>query len=292
MLAINKKNNFFGLLIGLSGYILVVFVDTIIKLNVVEKYPVIQISFFICIGAFIPILITLIIFRNWSSLLNNKIHIQLLHGALGIVYGTLIINSLKKHSLIEIYPILFSSPLILIILSYYVLKEKVGIRRCLAVLIGFIGVIIVSRPGTIHFTIPLFGLFIAAIIHSFRVLLIRQSGNTQSSVAFTFYGCVSGLIISGFISYPNFIIVQKIDLVVLLMCGIIAGIAGLFFARASKILESSLFAPTQYIQLVAGFIMGYIFFGDLPDIYEITGSLVIVLSGLFIIYRENQLKIK
>ena len=47
MLAINKKNNFFGLLIGLSGYILVVFVDTIIKLNVVEKYPVIQISFFI-----------------------------------------------------------------------------------------------------------------------------------------------------------------------------------------------------------------------------------------------------
>ena len=291
MLAINKKNNFFGLLVGLSGYILVVLVDTIVKLNLVEKYPVIQISFLLCIGAFIPILITLIIFRNWSSLLNKKIHIQLLHGALGITHSALIINSLKKHSLIEIYPILFSSPLILIILSYFVLKEKVGIRRCLAVLIGFIGVLIVSRPGTIHFTIPLFGLFIAAIIHALRVLLIRQSGNTQSSVAFTFYGCVSALMISGFFSYPNFIIVQKIDLVILLICGVIAGIAGLFFVRASKTLESSLFAPIQYIQLVVGFTMGYIFFGDLPDIYEIIGSLVIVLSGLFIIYRENQLKL-
>ena len=68
MLAINKKNNFFGLLVGLSGYILVVLVDAIVKLNLVEKYPVIQISFFLCIGAFIPILSTLIIFRNWSSL--------------------------------------------------------------------------------------------------------------------------------------------------------------------------------------------------------------------------------
>ena len=67
--------------------------------------------------------------------------------------------------------------------------------------------------------------------------------------------------------------------------------AGLCFALASKILESSLFAPIQYIQLVAGFTMGYIFFGDLPDIYETIGSLIIVSSGLFIIYRENQLKI-
>jgi len=59
--------------------------------------------------------------------------------------------------------------------------------------------------------------------------------------------CVSGLIISGFFSYQNFIIVQKIDLVILVICGTMARIAGLFFARASKTLESSLFAPIQYI---------------------------------------------
>ena len=290
MAAINKGNNFLGLLLGLTGYIVVVLVDSMIKLNIVGKYPVIQINFIICIGAFIPIIICIVILRQWSVLVNNKIHLQLLHGVFGLAHGALIINSFKKHSLIEIYPILFSTPLILTILSYFILKEKIGIRRILAVLIGFIGVLVVSRPGTIHFTLPLFGLFIAAIIHAVRVLVIRHSKN-QSSIAFSFYGCLSAFIISGCLSYQNFELVQKTDLYTIIACGIVAGMAGLCFALASKILESSLFAPIQYIQLVAGFTMGYIFFGDLPDIYETIGSLIIVSSGLFIIYRENQLKI-
>ena len=57
-------------------------------------------------------------------------------------------------------------------------------------------------------------------------------------------------------------------------------------------LESSLFAPIQYVQLAAGFIFGYLFFGDLPDFFEILGSIVIILSGLFIIYRQKKLGIK
>ena len=295
MSKINKTNNFFGLLLGLTGYTLVVLVDSIIKLNVVGKYPIIQINFFLCIGAFLPIIASIIILRNWSILINNKIHLQLLHGILGLTHGALIINSFKKHSLIEIYPILFFSPLILTTLSHFFMKEKIGFRRWLAVLIGFVGVLIVSRPGTIHFTLPLLGLFIAAIIHALRVLVIRHSSNQSSihsSIAFSFYGCVSAFIISGFFSYQNFVTVPKTDLIILIICGVIAGMAGLFFAIASKTLESSLFAPIQYIQLVAGFIMGYIFFGDLPDIYETMGSFVIVLSGMFIIYRENQLKIR
>ena len=291
MIVFNKSNNFFGFVLGLTGYIVIVLVDSIIKLNIAGKYPVIQINFFICIGAFIPIITCILILRQWRILVNNKIHLQLLHGIFGLAHGALIINSFKKHSLIEIYPILFSTPLILTILSYFFLKEKIGIRRILAVLIGFIGVLIVSRPGTVHFTLPLFGLFIAAIIHAIRVLVIRHSKN-QSSIAFSFYGCLSAFVISGFLSYQNFELVPKTDLLTLIGCGVIAGTAGLCFAGASKILESSLFAPIQYIQLVAGFTMGYIFFGDLPDIYEVIGSLVIMFSGLFIIYRENQLKIR
>ena len=82
------------------------------------------------------------------------------------------------------------------------------------------------------------------------------------------------------------------DMIIFVVCGIIGGIGGLCISGASKILESSVFAPIQYIQLVAGLIMGYLFFRDLPDIFEIIGSLVIVFSGLFIIYRENKLNIR
>ncbi len=287
-----ENSNTFGLILGFSGYTIFVLLDSIIKLNLVNKYPVLEINFLICLFAFIPVLAALAIVGNWNTLINNKIHIQLLRGVLGLICGALIVNSFKRHALIEIYPILFSTPLILTILSHFILKEKVGIRRWSAVLIGFAGVLIVSRPGTIHFTLPLFGLFFAAIILALNVLIIRRLANTQSSIAFAFYGTVGGLIISGMFSFQNFVSVPLEDLIIFVVCGIIGGIGGLCITGASKILESSEFAPIQYIQLVAGFIMGYLFFKDLPDTFEIIGSLVIVFSGLFIIYRENKLNIR
>ena len=287
-----ENNNFFGFALGFSGYTICVLLDSIVKLNLVNKYPVLEINFFICLFAFIPILAALAIVGNWNTLINNKIHIQLLRGLLAIICAALIINSFKRHALIEIYPILFSTPLILTILSHFILKEKVGIRRWSAVLIGFAGVLIVSRPGTIHFTLPLFGLFFAAIILAVNVLIIRRFANTQSSIAFTFYGTVVGFVISGIFSFQNFVSVPLTDVIIFIVCGIIGGIGGLCITGASKILESSEFAPIQYVQLVAGFIMGYLFFRDLPDVFEIIGSLVIVFSGLFIIYRENKLNIR
>jgi drug/metabolite transporter (DMT)-like permease len=287
-----ENSNTFGLILGFSGYTIFVLLDSIIKLNLVNKYPVLEINFLICLFAFIPVLAALAIVGNWNTLINNKIHIQLLRGVLGLICGALIVNSFKRHALIEIYPILFSTPLILTILSHFILKEKVGIRRWSAVLIGFAGVLIVSRPGTIHFTLPLFGLFFAAIILALNVLIIRRLANTQSSIAFAFYGTVGGLVISGMFSFQNFVSVPLEDVIIFIVCGIIGGIGGLCITGASKMLESSVFAPIQYVQLVAGLIMGYLFFRDLPDIFEIIGSLVIVFSGLFIIYRENKLNIR
>jgi len=286
------NKNFFGFFLGFSGYIIFVLLDSIIKKYLIYKYPVLEINFFICLFSFLPIIVTLTFFGGWSSLLNNKIHIQLFRGILGLTCGALIINSFKNHAFSEIYPILFSAPLILTIFSFFILKEKVGAKRWAAVIIGFIGVLIVSRPGTVHFTLALFGLFIAAIILAINVIIIRKFATSQSSIAFAFYGFLSGLIISGIIISQNYVPVDQSDYFTLVVCGIIAGTGGLCISEASKILESSVFAPIQYVQLVAGFVFGYLFFGDIPDIFEIVGSLIIIASGAFIIYRENNVGIR
>ena len=286
------NNNFFGLLLGISGYSLFVFLDTIIKKYLVQQYPIFEITFFICLFSFIPILATITVVGNWNRLINNKIHIQILRGILAIICGSLIINSFRYHALFEIYPVLFATPLILTSLSYFFLKEKVSKLRWSVVLIGFIGVLIVSRPGTFNFTLAIMGLFIGAFILAINVLIIRFLANSQSSIAFAFYGSVAGLFVSGIISYFNYVPVTLTDLLILILCGIIGGTAGLCISGASKILESSVFAPIQYVQLVVGFILGYLFFYDIPDKFEVIGSFIIVCSGLFLIYRENKLKIR
>lgn len=285
-------NKFLGIFLGFAGYTIFVFLDSIIKKYLVHHYPVLEINFYICLFSLIPISIALQFISGWHVLINNKVHIQLFRGFLGLICAAIIINSFKNHAFSEIYPILFSAPLILTIFSYFILKEKVGPRRIIAVLIGFVGVLIVSRPGTVHFTFSLFLLFIGAIILAVNVLLIRMYANNQSSIAFAFYGFLAGLVLSGLYAYYIYIPLKENHIYILFMCGIIAGTGGLCISAASKSLESSLFAPLQYFQLIAGFIFGYLFFNDLPDIYEIFGSLIISLSGLFIIYREYKVGIR
>ena len=288
----NKNLNSLGIILGFTGYLTFVLLDSIIKKYLVFSYPVFEINFFISFFTLIPITLTIFFLKSWNMLINNKIHIQLLRGCLGLICGSLVINSFKHHTFSEIYPVLFSAPLILTIFSYFFLKEKIGIRRWSAVLIGFLGVLIVSRPGTMHFTWSLFGLFIGAIILATNIIIIRSLAKSQSALAFSFYGSIAAFILSAVFASQNFIYPTNLDLFIFLICGIICGIASLCISGASKILESSIFAPIQYVQLAAGFIFGYFFFGDLPDIYEIFGSFVIIFSGLFIIYRQNILGIK
>ena len=286
------ENNYFGILLGFSGYVIFVLLDSIIKKYLVNYYPVIEINFFISLFSLIPISLALYLISGWKVLINNKIHIQLFRGLLGLICAAIIINSFKNHSFSEIYTILFSAPLIITALSFFVLKEKIGPKRLLAVIVGFIGVLIVARPGTIHFSFSLFLLFIGAFILAVNVILIRRYASNQSSIAFAFYGFLVGLIISAFITTQFYVPLKNNDIYIFILCGIIAGTGGLCISAASKMLESSLFAPLQYFQLIAGFIFGYLFFGDVPDYYEVVGSLVISVSGLFIIYRDYQTGIK
>lgn len=287
----NKDLNILGIILGFSGFVIFVFLDSIIKKYLVDDYPIIQINFYINFFSLIPIMIALTFISGWKVLINKKIHIQLLRGILSLICAAIIINSFKHHAFSEIYPILFSAPLILTILSYLILNEKIGPRRLMAVVIGFIGVLIVSRPGTIHFTFSLFLLFIGAIILAINVIIIRKYANQQSSIAFAFYGFLVGSLISGIITSQIHVPLHNNDIYVFLICGIIAGTGGLCISAASKMLESSIYAPIQYVQLIAGFVFGYLFFGDIPDIYETIGSFVIIFSGLFIIYRQNKLGI-
>ena len=286
------ENNYLGIFLGFAGYVIFVLLDSIIKKYLVDYYPVIQINFFISLFSLIPISLALYFISGWKVLINNKIHIQLFRGLLGLICAAIIINSFKNHSFSEIYPILFSAPLIITALSFFLLKEKIGPKRLLAVIVGFIGVLIVARPGTIHFSFSLFLLFLGAFILAVNVILIRRYASNQSSIAFAFYGFLVGLIISAFITTQFYVPLKNNDIYIFILCGIIAGTGGLCISAASKMLESSLFAPLQYFQLIAGFVFGYLFFGDVPDYYEVVGSLVISVSGLFIIYRDYQTGIK
>ena len=177
-----------------------VVLDTIIKKYLVNDYSVFQINFYICLFSFIPTLITIQTLHKWKSLNNNIVFLQLFRGIFGLISGALVVNSFRNHALNEIYPILFSAPLFLTMLSHFFLNEKVGIRRWIAVIVGFIGVLIVSRPGTIHFSVSYLGLILSALLMSVNIALVRKFSNNQSSISFTFYAFLSATIVNGLLT--------------------------------------------------------------------------------------------
>ena len=224
-----------GVSIGFLGYTLFVVLDTIIKKYLANDYSVFQINFYICLFSFFPTIITIHFLHAWKTLKNDLILIQLIRGIFGLISGAFVVNSFRSHALNEIYPIMFSAPLFLIILSHFFLSEKVGIRRWSAVLIGFIGVLIVSRPGTIHFTMSYLGLFVSAFLIAINIALVRKFSKNHSSISFTFYAFLSAAIINGLLAMNNYMAMTLNDTMILVLCGIICGVGGNFLTMASKI---------------------------------------------------------
>ena len=192
-------------------------------------------------------------------------------------------------SLTEALALAFVYPMISTVLSSIILKEKVGSRRWVAVIFGFIGVLIILRPG---FEIIRFA-YIAGlgtgIGYAFYVVFTKKLSNDSPFITLTFSGLVGAVIISIFVpivwispSYNQWIIMISMASV---------GTLGHFFLILSlKYADASKLAPLGYFEIVTNIIIGYHFFNDFPNLWIWLGLIIIILSGIYISIRENTQK--
>jgi S-adenosylmethionine uptake transporter len=179
-----------------------------------------------------------------------------------------------------------AGPIYVAALSHFFLGETIGWRRWLAVIIGFIGVVIALRPSTAMLSWPsIFGL-IGSLSFALTLILgrrLRQTGDATLVTWQTVGALVTGLVLS----VGDWRAMSILDFVAMLALGIVAGSAHMMITRALKLAPASLLAPLQYSLLLWAIVLGYIFFGELPDSQILIGSVIIVLAGLFIFHRKN-----
>ena len=205
---------------------------------------------------------------------------------MGLMALIAIVVALRELPLAVVVSLSYAAPLFITVLSIFLLSEKVGVFRWLAVIIGFIGVIIIAEPGFKGMNYLYFLPLIFCIGMAFVTITIRKLSTTEPiwliSIFFTITISIAGLAtISMGWKMPNFQ-----DFILLSLIGVTGGSANLFLTQSYKLSEVSLVAPLKYLALVFAIFFGYFIWNEIPTIKTLIGASLVVLASLIIFRRE------
>ena len=184
----------------------------------------------------------------------------------------------------------FVAPLITTALSPILLSEKVGARRWTAVLIGFVGSLVVIRPGFLEFNLATIAALGTGCFYGIYLVITRKLHSTDSPLLTLLITGVVGAVIASFIVPFVWINPTSVQWSWLALMGIFACLGHILLIYSLKYADASKLAPFGYFEIVTNIILGYYFFADFPDNYTFLGLFIIILSGVYIFYRELHLK--
>ena len=253
-----------------------------------------EIIFFRACFVFVPIL-TIIGWRGgFSTLRVYSWSSQICRAACVIVTTYLFLAAIRHLPLADAIAILFASPIFITAMAPFALGESVGWRRWSAVSVGFIGVLLIVRPGSNPFVISALLALGATFCLSVRDIITRaMSGRETTSVIMLV--STGFILLSGFASWPLGYLIPSIgewrmpttqEFWLLAMTGILQGVGQYFMVTAFLLAEAVVVVPFRYFSLIFATLFGYLIFGDVPSLTMLAGAFVVVGSGLYIFQRE------
>lgn len=199
--------------------------------------------------------------------------------------------ALEHLQLAETVSVLLAAPIFVAALAGPFLGEWAGPRRWAAIIIGFIGVLIVVRPGTDAFTLPVVFIILSMLSNVAYFLLTRKLAGRETPESLIFYSCFFAMILFAPFGLPHAEMPQlPIHYLMFLAAGFSGMIGHMLLIRTSKLVETAKVAPFIYSQTIWMVGIGYFIFGDVPDIWTFIGMLVICGAGLYLMYRERKIR--
>lgn len=244
----------------------------------------------------VHLLLVLALFRGWNNpgmFRVRSLPKQIVRGV--FLFGSTVFNflALLTLQLAETMSIFFLAPVVITMLAGPLLGERVGWRRWMAVMVGFVGMLVIVRPGFGAFGIGHLYALTSMLSYCFYVIMTRSMGATESPSSLIFYSALAPVVLLGpAVPFTASMPPDLWHLAVLLSLGFYGGFGHWLLIRAYRQATTSALAPYPYLQMVWMVAFGYLFFDQLPDGWTIVGATIIVSSGLYIIYREQVLRLR
>ena len=226
--------------------------------------------------------------NNHNFFKTNNPKLQITRSVLSIIESGFFVLSFRYLSLADAHSIASLTPVIVVALSAIILREKVDLKTWIAIFIGFIGVLVIMRPGLSIFDpmslIPL----AAAFFLSLYQIVTRKVSEYDSSETSLFYTSVVGIILLSFLIPFFWQPMQSFSYLLFLGLGFFFSLGIYFQIIALSFTKASVVQPFHYTLILWAIILGYIFYNDLPDIPTVIGAIIITLSGIYVLNLRSK----
>jgi drug/metabolite transporter (DMT)-like permease len=252
-------------------------------------YPIIEIVWARYAGHFVYMLLAFAPRRGASLLVSAQPGMQLLRSTFLCISTGIYMTALHYVSLTTAAAISFTGPFMVAAMAPLILGERVGAMRWLAIGVGFLGALVVIRPGLGAFEAAAFLVFGSSFFSAcYQIMTRKIAAHDRAETSIT-YIALAGFVLTS-IPLPFFWKTPQsmLDLALFIGLGVFGGFGHYFLVRAFELAPAPFISPFNYGQLVGAALLGFVVFGHIPDIWVWIGSAVIAASGLFILYWERR----
>ena len=278
-----------GALFALLGFALFSGHDVIVKM-LGDTYSVFQIIFFSVLFSFPLVVLFHLPDRNEDNLMPHHPVWVFLRTCSTVITAVAAFYAFSVLPLAQTYALMFCMPLLITVLAIPILGEQVGAHRWAAVILGFVGVLIVLRPASTALTLGHVAALTAALCGALSTLIVRKIGNEERTIVLMLYPMFANLIVLGPLAAYSYTPIALEDIGLLGCMAVLGFLAMLCIIKAYRIGEAAVVAPMHYSQMLWAALYGIVLFQEFPDRMTMLGSAVIVLSGLYLLLRERRRK--
>jgi drug/metabolite transporter (DMT)-like permease len=266
------------------------FMNAAVKL-LSPNYPAMQITWARFTGHLIVMLVVFLPHYRWTLLQTRQPLVQIARSALMLMSNLVFVMAIGRVPLATASAIGFTSPLIVTALSVPLLHESVGWRRWAAVLVGFAGALLVIRPGRGIADPAVLLLLVSSLSYALYQIATRWVGRHDNAATGIVFSALAGSLVLSLV-VPFIFVMPRSLLDWLLFCclGLLGGLGHYLVIRAFQLGHAAVVAPLGYVELIGSALLGYMIFGHFPDLWTWVGAGVIILSGVYIAWRERRLR--
>ena len=278
-----------AIILNLSAWVMLPIMDGFAK-YLSSTLPVLQITwsrYFFTIVITLPIM--LVFFRKnltWT----DQPKLQLIRGLLLFCANILFFYSISIISLAKALTLAFIAPLIVTALSPFLLGEKVGFRRWAAVVTGFIGSLIVIRPGFVELNLASIAALGTGVLYGFYLIITRKLHDSDNPLLTLLLTGIVGAVLGSIIMPTVWVSPTITEWCMMFAIGFFASLGHLFIILSLRYADASKLAPFGYFEIVTNIIIGYYFFNHFPDSWTFLGLLIIISSGIYIFRIERKIR--